>query len=165
MKKKLLILLILISIPTFCGAIGNKVELRDNGKLIDLDKAIKVSPGGTSMTPTDGVTGGNAKSGDDTDTNPNNNNTNDGINDIDNRASIQQTIQIKIWKNIVLYNGEIMYNFEQNLEPKLRIDKTNGADFILVDDYAEADTYRGTLKILNRLKNEIGLKFYEKLEE
>ena len=145
MMKKAFLILLLLFIPFLC-AFGEQVDLLDNDKLIDLHKAINVTPGGSSLTETEGETGG-----EDTSAAPSGENSHTAQN---------AEIEIRVQGREIYYNGR---KYSDNFKGKL--EKDINARFILVDDYAEAHTYRNVLRIMRTMHEEDGLEFTEKTAE
>ena len=148
MKRYLLIILCLISVGIMCGA-SDKVELRDQGKLIDLDKAMDIKPGGSSIIDIDGDEGG-----EDTET---------GTSASEEPSDAPSEIQISIRDTTVTYNGEPIE--ADVFEKRIRKDHERGATFLLVDDYADSKSYKNVLRFLRGLKEEIHLEFHETVSD
>ena len=124
-----------------CALAAKPIELLDDRKLIDLDKAIEFAkPGKDSFFPTEAA-----------------------ITPVSTTAvttkpvKTETTITIRIQWETIFYNGkECEY---QTLEEKLRKDSDADTIFRLEDDYAEAHIYTSTYKLLKGLQDEIGLRY------
>jgi len=136
--KKPYIVPLLLFILLLLGAWGSKpVELLDDSKLIDLNKAIDFArPGGELITPdvtlfTTAVT-----------TEP---------------QVVETEIIISIRGEMISYNGaECVF---EDLEDKIRKMSKEHVTFKLVDDFAEAHLYKKILELLRELKEEIQLRY------
>lgn len=140
-KKGMFLTLCMFPVLFLCALSAKPIELLDDRKLIDLDKAIEFAkPGKDAFFPTDAasISDPNAGSADD----PENKET---------------TISIRIQWETVFYDGkECEY---RALEKKLRKDSNADTIFRLEDDYAEAHVYTDTYHLLSGLKSEIGLRY------
>ena len=138
MKKSIKsVLFVMLAVPLLC-AIGENVELLDNRKLIDLDKAIEFArPGGDSITPQEGTVQGG--------------------------TSQTSVVEIRIEGVSVYYNGKKLGT--EDFRKKLTDDKDRGRTFVLVDDFAEAKVYKRVRNTLRKLRDDIGLEFTEKVSE
>lgn len=151
MKRFLTIVLCLSLVLLLCAWGTKKVELLDNYKLIDLEKAIEFAkPGADSVTDTEGENSGN----------PDSENENGNTPEVPVKDRI---IVISIRDEIITYNGsvykeEILENTEA-FENMLIRDNKDKTEFKLVDDFAEAHVYKCVLEILKKLHAEANLKF------
>lgn len=151
MKRFLTIVLCLSSVLILCAWGTKKVELLDNQKLIDLEKAIEFAkPGADSAVGSEGENSGESDSG----------------NESGNAPEVpvkDRIIVISIRDEIITYNGsvykeEILENTEA-FENMLIRDNKDKTEFKLVDDFAEAHVYKCVLEILKKLHSETDLKF------
>lgn len=147
MKKSIKsVLFVMLAVPLLC-AIGENVELLDNRKLIDLDKAIEFArPGGDSITPQEG----------DSEIPPESETVQGG-------TSQTSVVEIRIEGVSVYYNGKKLGT--EDFRKKLTDDKDRGRTFVLVDDFAEAKVYKRVRNTLRKLRDDIGLEFTEKVSE
>lgn len=142
MKKRLLFVIMLLSSVLILSAWG-EVELLDDGKLIDLDKAIEFSMPGADIP----------HSQSDVPDVPDDPGEPDRPDTPQNRV-----IVISIRGTTITYNGSV-FKGNVTFEQLLRRDNGENVRFELVDDFAEAHVYKGILKILKKLHEEIGLEY------
>ena len=135
MKKRLLFVIMLLSSVLILSAWG-EVELLDDGKLIDLDKAIEFSMPGADIPHPD---------------------VPDPQPDVPDPHQ-NRVIVISIRGTTITYNGSV-FKGNVTFEQLLRRDNGENVRFELVDDFAEAHVYKGILKILKKLHEEIGLEY------
>ncbi|MBQ5311083.1 MAG: hypothetical protein ILP19_03455 [Oscillospiraceae bacterium] len=146
MKKKF-IALVLLSVPLLAGlSWGDKVQLLDGGPLIDLGEAVKVSPGGGSIAPTEGVSGGEDVSG--------------GTQSGSDLSQTEKVVEIRIRGTEMYYDGKLLTD---GFDKKLERDMGMSARFVLVDDYAEAHVYKRVRGQLNKLRDDKGLEYSEQI--
>lgn len=135
MKKRLLFVIMLLSSVLILSAWG-EVELLDDGKLIDLDKAIQFSMPGADIP-----------------------HSQSDVPDVpDDDTPQNRVIVISIRGTTITYNGSV-FKGNVTFEQLLRRDNGENVRFELVDDFAEAHVYKGILKILKKLHEEIGLEY------
>ncbi len=154
MKKKIGVLLFVLSIMFVLVGWGKEVKLLDGGKLIDLDKAIGLAkPGGMAGNSEDG----SKESSDNEEASEAEDNTK------------QDSLNEEAGNIVIRIRGEKIYYTCGNkksdnistaqLENKIRSDYASGTQVTLVDDYAESHVYKDVLEVLNGLKNDIGLSY------
>ena len=137
MKKRLLLVIMLLSSVLILSAWG-EVELLDDGKLIDLDKAIEFSMPGADIPHSQP-------------------DVPDPPPDVPDPPQ-NRVIVISIRGTTITYNGSV-FKGNVTFEQLLRRDNGENVRFELVDDFAEAHVYKGILKILKKLHEEIGLEY------
>lgn len=136
-KKVFPALLLMLMILVLCAWGEKPVELLDDQKLIDLNKAIDfAAPGGELVTQDDPAV----------------------------TAAVTAVTQIREEEIVISIRGErITYNGSEcrfeDLEAKLRKTNKEHVRFRLVDDYAESHFYRKTLALLKDLNKEIQLRY------
>lgn len=156
MKKILIAVFFLLSMLLLC-AFGKQIELLDDRKLIDLEKAIELAkPGADSADDTEGENSEDSSS-------------ENGSQIQDHTENEDIIIEIRIRDGAIAYNGtaymgdvlENPYEFEN----MLKCDNKVNVKFKLIDNYAEAHTYKCVLNILKKLHSDIGLEFSEGEED
>lgn len=155
MKRKIrLLFLVTVSLLVLAGFGKKSVELLSDKKLIDLNAAIAIClPGADSPEQEDGgkqeepsatpePTAAPTKRPEQTDVG----------------TGETYTVVISVRERVITYGqgGQIKL---VKLEDKIRKDYKNGANFHLVDDFAEAHVYRGIIEILEKLEAEIGISY------
>lgn len=160
MKRKIkLSFLVTVSLLVLAGFGKKSVELLSDKKLIDLNAAIALClPGADSLEQEDGKQEASRNPAEPTVTpkptavptlkpeQP----------DMENGEAY--TVVISVRERVISYGSGERIKLA-NLEEQLRRDYRNGADFRLVDDFAEAHVYRGIIEILEKLEAEIGISY------
>ena len=133
----------MISVVFVCAWGTKPIELLDDKKLIDLDKAIEFAkPGADSLFPIESTAV--TTSVHTTTTKP---------------VPKEKKIYINVSSENITYDGkECKFN---ELEEKLRKNNDKNTTFILNDDFAEAHVYKKVLNLLKDLNNEIVLNYKE----
>ena len=149
MKKNLFIFICLLFTVFLCAA-SDGVKLRDNKKLIDLDKAIDTKPGGSSFFDVQGENGGTSSSPAKADPS--------SVGDTSSAADDTE-IRIVVHDTDITYNGKPLGT--DSFKEKLGNDHKRGCTFVLVDDYAAAKQYKNVRKTFISLKEDMGLSFTE----
>ncbi len=136
---------------------GREVRLLGSEKLIDLDKAIALAKPGGMAGDTEEASETAEDAGDEKE---------DGEND-----GAQQDGAVSVKNIVIRIRGEqIFYTCggsdsgivsDSQLSDRIRADYVQGAQVILMDDFAEAHVYRNVLGILEDLKTDIGLSYKE----
>lgn len=147
MKRKIEIILTVCVLGTFLVGWGNKkIELLDNNKLINLDKAIEYAkPGGAWSKNTEDQLEENIS--------VNNEYKEDII------AGDTNVKYIYVKDEQVIYDGTNIS--EEKLSEVIECDYREQITFVLVDDWAEASLYRRIRQKLDNLHESIGLSFTE----
>ena len=122
-----MILALLFSMIFLLGAGTKEVELLDNKKLIDLDKAIEYTRPGGAWESLDYVSSDMA------------------IDDNDSQDSIASqkefVVEIRIRGKNIKYNDELLSSVDE-LKAYIEKDKSSVAKCILSDDYADSKVYK-----------------------
>lgn len=156
MKKKLGVLLCLLSIMFVLVGWGREVNLLDSGKLIDLDKAIGLAKPGGMAGDSEDAASEDAKSDDEEETEDENHTKHDSLNEE------TKHIVIRIRGEEISYtcgNKKSDNISTAQLENMIRSDYASGAQVTLVDDFAESHVYKSVCDVLDGLKNDIGLSY------
>lgn len=143
--KKIWIVCLMVLLGALLVGWGKKpVDLADNNgqnKLIDLQKAIKIaSPGSDSTHATQGNKEGEGEQGSSGAVNP---------------EQYTKTVTIAVQGTGVLYNGTELSL--ENLSMKVRTEQVKTTKFVLMDNFADAGTYRKALGILKKLQKDVGI--------
>ena len=138
MKKIIKTAFVFTAALALCSFTEKSVELLDDGKLIDLDKAIDIaSPGGSAIFNEDM----------DSDT------ENSGASD-----PAKNSVLITVRNESITYNRKQVTGTEELLK-KLKMDLKGEMTVSLADDYAEAHVYKSVIKALNDLKKDYEFEF------
>lgn len=161
MKRKCrLVVAVLFSLLFLVGFGKKSVELLSDKKLIDLNAAINVCLSGADSSEQEdgGKQEGLQNPADPTVTPEPSNAPAKKPEQPDNGTGEARTIVISVRERVITYDSEEQIKLVK-LEDRLRKDYKNGADFKLVDDFAEAHVYRGIMAILEKLEAEIGISY------
>lgn len=147
MKRKIEIFLTVCVLATFLVGWGNKkIELLDNNKLINLDKAIEYAKPGGSWSK----------------------NTEDQLEEnisVNNECKEDIIVGDTNVKYIYVKDEQVIYDgtniSEEKLSEVIERDYREQITFVLVDDWAEASLYRRIRQKLDNLHESIGLSFTE----
>lgn len=130
-----------------------KIELLDNNKLIDMDKAIEYAkPGGAWEKNENSSDSNKASDIDDQKTTQDKNGNQEDVGD-------SNTKYINVSGETISYCG--LPISKDKLHDLLKSDNGESIRFVLVDDWAEAHIYREVKAILLEAKDSIGINFSE----
>lgn len=148
-KKGKLLLFVLLSAFLFVGfGMRKSVNLLNDQKLIDLDKAIENSFPGAEM-PEDIIDDTEGKDS-----------AENGTEHPGGTTERERVIEIRVRNRDVSY-GSIRWTNMATLKDRIRQDSDATVSFHLVDDYAEAHVYRSIMSILAELERESGLHYMQ----
>jgi len=155
MKRKIrLLFLVFFSLLVLAGFGKKRVELLSDKKLIDLNAAITLClPGADSVEPEDDRKQEEPSVAPEPTVVPTKR-----PEQSESGTGEMYTVVISVRERVITYDsgGQIKL---VKLEDKIRKDYKNGANFKLVDDFAEAHVYRGIIEILEKLEAEIGISY------
>lgn len=162
MKKRVSILLFVLSIMLVLVGWGKKeVKLLDSSKLIDLNKAIELAkPGGLSgdLEEESETASESVSSNDDKETVAENQTEHENLDEAN------KNIVIRIRDDEIFYTCETMNSVKisaSQVEDRIRLDYTSGAQVTLMDDFAESHVYKSVQEVLDVLRSDIGLIYKE----
>lgn len=132
-----------------------KIELLDDNKLIDMDKAIEYAKPGGEWKKNENSSDSNKAS--DIDDQKTTHDKNDNQEDVEIGDSNIKYINVS--EEAITYCGSQIS--KDQLFDLLKRDNGDSIRFVLVDDWAEAHVYREVKAILLEAKDTIGIKFSE----
>lgn len=160
MKKKIqFIMLVVFSMFFLVGWGEKKVKLLDDTKLIDLDKAIEyVRPGGEweqAQNSEEDTTDETETTEEDDD---------DNTSETEDIEPEEISIEISVNGENILYGGNPINDLSV-IEKLIRRDNKEYVTFILVDDWAESETYKEAIEFMKRMKSELGIRYTSRVME
>ena len=161
MKRKVTVLLLMLAALVWLTGWGKKeVRLLDSSKLIDLSKAIELAKPGGSEGDSEEDTGETEAAGSNA----------AGVSENGSRE-LQESLSPVSQRIVIRIRGEQIFythgRYSQDdisaagLESALRSDYVSGSEVVLMEDFAEAHVYKEVCRVLEELKNSIGLVYEE----